>query len=343
VTVDLFSYGTLRQAEVQQATFGRLLAGTEDAIAGYELGELTITDPDVIPASGSATHPRLVAASDPDAQVAGIVFTISEDDLAAADAYEVRDYIRIQVPLRSGRLAWVYVFDADGAEAAAATSLLDAQDSALELLAETQRRHLVAAGVTERAASDAIRDLAASMFGVTRHWHKRIVRAGPNTLLPYEENPPDRLIAADDIAFLDFGPIFADWEADVGRTLVLGDDPRKRQLAAALPVIWQAGREYFDRHPRVTGEELYEHIVTLAQRDGWEFAGQIAGHLVGEFPHKQISGNEIESYIAPGNSLPMRRRDRAGRACHWILEVHIADRALQIGGFHEQLLDLTRA
>jgi len=25
-----------------------------------------------------------------------------------------------------------------------------------------------------------------------RHWHKRIVRAGPNTLQPYAQNPPDR-------------------------------------------------------------------------------------------------------------------------------------------------------
>ncbi|MGW1618760.1 Imm21 family immunity protein [Streptomyces sp. NPDC002172] len=39
------------------------------------------------------------------------------------------------------------------------------------------------------------------LFGTTRHWHKRIVRSGPNTLKPYRENPPDRVIAADDIVF----------------------------------------------------------------------------------------------------------------------------------------------
>jgi len=208
--------------------------------------------------------------------------------------------------------------------------------------AEAGRRQLVTAGVTERGASDAIRDLAADMFGVQRHWHKRIVRAGPNTLLPYEENPPDRVINADDIVFLDFGPVFAEWEADVGRTIVLGGDPRKHELAAALPVIWQRGRDYFDSHPDITGEELYAHVAGLAGQDGWEFAGEIAGHLVGEFPHKQISGSELDSYIVPGNSGPMRRLDPAGRACHWILEVHIADRGRQIGGFHEELLDLRR-
>jgi len=36
----------------------------------------------------------------------------------------------------------------------------------------------------------------------------------------------------------------------------------------------------------------------------------------------------------------MRRRDKAGRACHWILEFHLSDQARQFGGFYEQLLDL---
>jgi hypothetical protein len=33
-----------------------------------------------------------------------------EQELAAADEYEVDDYRRITVPLRSGDRAWVYVF-----------------------------------------------------------------------------------------------------------------------------------------------------------------------------------------------------------------------------------------
>jgi hypothetical protein len=36
----------------------------------------------------------------------------------------------------------------------------------------------------------------------------------------------------------------------------------------------------------------------------------------------------------------MRGTDRTGRVCHWILEVHLVDRNRQIGGFHEELLDL---
>jgi Xaa-Pro dipeptidase len=220
--------------------------------------------------------------------------------------------------------------------------LLDAQDKAAQLFTEIERSGMIRAGVGEKELSDEIRDLAAEMFGVERHWHKRIVRAGENTLQPYRKNPPDRPIAEDDIVFCDFGPIFDRWEADFGRTFVLGDDPRKRALRDDLPRVWANGRDYFDSHPDVTGAELFDHVVALSRDAGWEFGGTIAGHLVGEFPHEKIAGDAIESYIAPGSDNPMRRTDRTGRICHWILEVHLTDPARRFGGFHEELLDIRR-
>ncbi|MCS5717961.1 gamma-glutamylcyclotransferase [Herbiconiux sp. CPCC 205763] len=109
----LFSYGTLRQPEVQLATFGRLLAGRDAAVVGYRLDWLTITDPAVIATSGCDRHPLLVA--DPTADpVSGTVFEITSDELLAADEYEVDDYERVLVPLDSGDEAWVYVFAAGG-------------------------------------------------------------------------------------------------------------------------------------------------------------------------------------------------------------------------------------
>ena len=218
--------------------------------------------------------------------------------------------------------------------------LLDAQDKAAQLFAEIERTGMVRAGVREKELSDEIRDLAADMFGVNRHWHKRIVRAGANTLQPYRQNPPDRLIADDDIVFCDFGPIFERWEADFGRTFVLGDDAGKHALCDDLPRVWAKGREYFDAHRDVTGAELFDHVVRLSREAGWEFGGPHAGHLVGEFPHETIDGDSIESYIAPGSDHPMRRTDRTGRVCHWILEVHLIDPQRRFGGFYEELLDL---
>ena len=218
--------------------------------------------------------------------------------------------------------------------------LLDAQARAVALFDEVAARGLVTAGQGEQAVSDRIRDLANEMFGKTRHWHKRIVRSGPHTLQPYRENPPDRVIEPDDIVFADFGPIFEEFEADLGRTYVLGDDPGKRRLAAGLPVIFDAGRRYFAAHPGITGAQLYAEVARLAGEAGWTLGGFHAGHLVGEFPHETIDGADIESYIAPGNTTVMRRRDKAGRVCHWIMEIHLTDPGRQFGGFYEQLLDL---
>jgi Xaa-Pro aminopeptidase len=225
-------------------------------------------------------------------------------------------------------------------EATRVARLLEAQGKAAELFAAIEDRGLVAAGEGERAVSDRIRDLANEMFGKTRHWHKRVVRSGPNTLLPYRENPPDRVIGADDIVFADFGPLFEEWEADFGRTFVLGDDPVKHRLRDDLPRIFAAGRRAFEAAPDITGKQLYAEVERLAADAGWTLGGWHAGHLVGEFPHETIDGFDVESYVAPGNDTPLRRTDRAGRRCHWILEIHLVDQDHGFGGFHEQLLDL---
>ncbi len=102
----LFSYGTLRQAQVQMASFGRLLQGREDVLPGYRLGQLEITDLDVLAKSQARFHP--IAEESSGGQVAGTVFEITEAELAAADAYEVADYKRVSVRLKSGVEAWVY-------------------------------------------------------------------------------------------------------------------------------------------------------------------------------------------------------------------------------------------
>jgi hypothetical protein len=109
-SVHLFSDGTLQLPEVQRATFGHLLSGRPDAIVGFRLETLTITDPAVIATSGSDQHPVLIPAAGAGAEVDGTVFDLTTEQLHAADTYEVADYTRVEVPLRSGQAAWVYVF-----------------------------------------------------------------------------------------------------------------------------------------------------------------------------------------------------------------------------------------
>jgi Gamma-glutamyl cyclotransferase, AIG2-like len=105
----LFSYGTLQQESVQLATFGRLLEGRVDALPGYATQPLEITDADVIATSGKTHHLIALPTDNPVDEVAGVVFCITTAELAAADTYEVSDYKRVAVRLKSGLEAFVYV------------------------------------------------------------------------------------------------------------------------------------------------------------------------------------------------------------------------------------------
>jgi len=109
----LFSYGTLRDPAVQRANFGRELAGRPDALVGYALTMLEITDPQVVALSGETHHPMVAATGDDNDRVPGTVFEVTDAELIAADGYEVDDYHRILVALASGTSAWVFV-DATG-------------------------------------------------------------------------------------------------------------------------------------------------------------------------------------------------------------------------------------
>jgi hypothetical protein len=74
----LFSYGTLRQENVQMASFGRLLAGSPDALPGYTSVMVEITASGVVAASGAKFHPMVVETGDPADQVSGTLFLITD-------------------------------------------------------------------------------------------------------------------------------------------------------------------------------------------------------------------------------------------------------------------------
>ena len=115
--------------------------------------------------------------------------------------------------------------------------LLKAEEKALNLFRVAETRGLIIAGKTEKQLNTELFDLAFELYGIKKFWHKRIVRSGKNTLHPYKENPPDLMIQNNDILFFDFGPVFEDWEADVGRTYLIGSDPLKNKLKTDIELL----------------------------------------------------------------------------------------------------------
>jgi Xaa-Pro aminopeptidase len=218
----------------------------------------------------------------------------------------------------------------------AIAALLAAEARAEALLAAC--RPLIRAGQSERELTDAVYALGHERFGTRRYWHKRIVRAGENTLLPYAANPPDHVLAADDIMFFDLGPVFDDWEADVGRSHVLGDDPHRHRLAADSAALWHEVRAWAQGRPELTAAQLYRHLEGQARARGWELGHIHCGHLIGRFPHEQLLGDDASMYLRADNPLRLDALDAHGERYQWILEVHLVDRARRIGAFHESVL-----
>lgn len=94
-------------------------------------------------------------------------------------------------------------------EEARAKELREAQMKAEALFHAVETSGLIRPGITESSLNADIYAPAKEMYGITTYWHKRIVRAGRNTLLSYAENPPDLIIGEDDILFFDLGPVLS--------------------------------------------------------------------------------------------------------------------------------------
>ena len=165
------------------------------------------------------------------------------------------------------------------------------------------------------------------------------MRAGRNTLAPYDENPPDLTVAEDDVVFLDLGPVFEEWEADFGRTFVVGNDPLKHKLRRDIEDGFAKGSSTFttirtSRALNSTGTHANSERIRMGVRRPYRGTSDWC------IPHEKISGDKITLYVHPKNPNRMKTLDALGRKRHWIFEIHFVDRARQIGGFYEELLTI---
>ena len=216
--------------------------------------------------------------------------------------------------------------------------LIEAENIAQHLFKAIETRQLIKAGVSESDLNEEIFKLADELYGIKKYWHKRIVRSGVNTLSPYDDNPPNLVIQEDDILFLDFGPILDEWEADFGRTYVIGNDPAKQKLKQDIELAWHEAKQWFDSKTKLTGAEYWHYLIALAKKYGYTYGGQLGGHLIGHFPHERLNPKDYGLYVHPENPNDMFLPDANGNKREWILEIHFVDIEKQIGGFFEQLL-----
>jgi Xaa-Pro aminopeptidase len=217
--------------------------------------------------------------------------------------------------------------------------LLNAQYISVQLFKAIEESDLIVAGKSEEQLTADVCDLALKRFGIEKHWHKKIVRSGKNTLAIYPDNPPNRIIDKNDILFIDLGPIVEGYEADIGRTYVLGQDPRKMRLRNDVEEAWYEIQEWYQKQTTLKASDLFRYALEKAEEFGWEFGGEIAGHIVGKYPHEQPPDpKSMELDIHPANHNDMFLRDADGNKRHWILELQFIDRDNEMGGYFEQLL-----
>ena len=100
---NLFAYGTLKDKEIQERIFGRILKGTPDQLIGYVIKDIQIEEE-----FGIIQYPIITETQNIAESISGICYQLSQRELELADTYEGMHYKRIEVRLESNEMAWTY-------------------------------------------------------------------------------------------------------------------------------------------------------------------------------------------------------------------------------------------
>jgi Xaa-Pro aminopeptidase len=201
--------------------------------------------------------------------------------------------------------------------------MLDARHRTRAAVRDVARK--VAPGMSEEEANElTLRTLRA--HGFEQDWVAPTVRFGRNTLKKYAEpSDPGVVLVADDLWFVDVGPLWRNHECDYAETFVVGADPSRLRMARDV-------REVFDRtcrhwrESRATGAQLYRFAAQQAEALGWQLDPEMAGHRLGEYPHAVLhDGLLAQAEFTPSAGL-------------WMLEIQLRHPELPYSAFFEDLL-----
>jgi gamma-glutamylcyclotransferase (GGCT)/AIG2-like uncharacterized protein YtfP len=99
----LFAYGNLREEDIQETVFGRLLQGVPETLMGYAVKEIKIEEE-----YGIESYPIIEATQNQEDSISGMVYETTSQELELADRYEGKHYKRIEVKLQSNQTAWAF-------------------------------------------------------------------------------------------------------------------------------------------------------------------------------------------------------------------------------------------
>ena len=85
--------------QVQIYVFGKPLMGSNDILTGFQKMDGAVYE----------RYPLVTKTNQPEHEVEGVAYEVSEMDLRKADIYETSAYKREKFQLKSGKWAWVYV------------------------------------------------------------------------------------------------------------------------------------------------------------------------------------------------------------------------------------------
>ena len=64
--------------------------------------------------------------------------------------------------------------------------------------------------------------------------------------------------------FFDFGPVFENWEADIGKTYVIGNNADKLKLQKDVELAWQEGKNFYLQNKNsLTGADFYNYTKEI--------------------------------------------------------------------------------
>jgi Xaa-Pro aminopeptidase len=187
--------------------------------------------------------------------------------------------------------------------------------------------HAIAPGMLEEDARQMAKETL-DRLGSQKGWHKILIRFGANSIKNFED-PSERgvRLKANDIFFIDIGPVWGDTEGDGGETFVVGQnvDPDMKRCTEDTKRIFHVVRNQW-MSSGMNGKELYDFAFRTAADMGWVLNMELTGHRLSEFPHSAYYDGTLAAVsIRPSPNL-------------WVLEVQVKHPTKPFGGFFEDLL-----